>query len=297
MGDPDWLDFPSLAGLRAFEASARLGGFSAAARALNVTHAAVAQQVRALEREIGESLAVREGRALRLTDKGQALAAELTRAFGAIQAATEAARARSDRPVAITLSPSFAANWLMPRLGRFWRAHPDIQLSLQPGHRIVDLPREGFDLGIRFGRGKWPGVEARLLAPAHYVIVATPEILAGRTALDKAELARMTWVLEPDWPEHRHWLAAQTGLNLADLRIQEFATDELALGAARQGLGLHVSSYALVEGDLRQGKLQVAFASKEEDLAYYVVTAPVPQRPAAKVFLRWLMAEGRAGAV
>jgi LysR family transcriptional regulator, glycine cleavage system transcriptional activator len=291
MSGPDWLGFPSLPGLRSFEAAARLGGFSAAARALNVTHAAVSQQVRALEREIGESLAVREGRALRLTEKGEALAAELTRAFVAIQSATETARARSDRPVAITLSPSFAANWLMPRLGRFWRAHPDIQLSLQPDHRVTDLAREGFDLGIRFGRGKWPGVEARHLAPAHYVIVVAPELLGGRTALNREELAAMTWVLEPDWPEHRHWLSAQTGLDVATLKIQEFATDELALGAARQALGLHVSSYALVEDDLRAGRLCIAFAAKDDDLAYHVVTTPGPQRPQARIFLRWLMAE------
>lgn len=291
MNGPDWLGFPSLAGLRAYEAAARLGGFSAAARALNVTHAAVAQQVRALERDIGESLAVREGRSLRLTDKGAVLATELTRAFVAIQSATETARARSDRPVAITLSPSFAANWLMPRLGRFWRAHPDIQLSLQPDHRVADLAREGFDLGIRFGRGRWPGVEARHLAPAHYVIVATPALLDGRAALSRTELAAMTWVLEPDWPEHRQWLAAQTGLDIASLRIQEFATDELALGAARQGLGLHVSSFALVEEDLRAGRLMIACETKDEALAYYAVTSPGPQRPAAKVFIRWLMAE------
>lgn len=291
MSNPDWLAFPSLAGLRSFEAAARLGGFSAAARALNVTHAAVSQQVRALEREIGESLAVRDGRTLRLTEKGQVLAAELTRAFVAIQSATEAARARADRPVTITLSPSFAANWLMPRLGRFWRAHPDIQLSLQPDHRVVDLAREGFDLGIRFGRGKWPGVEARHLAPAHYVIVATPELLAGRPPLDRAGLAEMTWVLEPDWPEHRQWLAAQTGVDISSLKVQEFATDELALGAARQGLGLHVSSFALVEEDLRAGRLCIAMPTKDDALAYYAVTAPGPQRPAARVFLRWLMAE------
>ncbi|MCA0271773.1 MAG: LysR family transcriptional regulator [Proteobacteria bacterium] len=291
MNGPDWLGFPSLAGLRAYEAAARLGGFSAAGRALSVTHAAVAQQVRALEREIGESLVVREGRALRLTEKGEALAAELTRAFVAIQSATEAARAQSDRPVAITLSPSFAANWLMPRLGRFWRAHPDIQLSLQPDHRVVDLAREGFDLGIRFGRGKWPGVEARHLAPAHYVVVATPALLGGRTALTTTELAAMTWVLEPDWPEHRHWLSTQTGLDVASLKMQEFATDELALGAARQGLGLHVSSYALVEDDLRAGRLCIAFAAKGDDLGYFVVTSPGPQRPQARTFLRWLMAE------
>lgn len=290
MIEPDWRHFPSLTGLRAFEAAARLDGFSAAARALNVTHAAVAQQVRALERELGESLIYRDGRALRLTEKGMAMSAELTAGFAAIQEAALAVRARADRPVAITLSPSFAANWLMPRLGQFWRAHPDVKVALHPDHRVTDLGREGFDLGIRFGRGKWPGVAAEFLTSARYVVVATPELLGGRGRLGPAELAEMPWVLEENWPEHRHWLVSQTGLDPDRLRLSEFATEELTLGAARQGLGLNVSSFALVEDDLRQGRLRIAFEGEADGPAYYIVTAPGALRPAARTFIRWLKA-------
>jgi LysR family transcriptional regulator, glycine cleavage system transcriptional activator len=290
MTGPDWIKFPSLAALRAFEAAARLGGFSAAARSLSVTHAAVAQQVRALERELGEALVFREGRSLGLTDKGRALASELTAGFIAIQAATHAVRANSDRPVAITLSPSFAVNWLMPRLGSFWRDHPEIQLSLQPDHRVVDLAREGFDLGIRFGRGHWPGVETQLLTSAHYVIVASPEFLARRGPLTQTMFAEAPWVLEPDWPEHRQWLASQTRLDPSVLKITEYATDEMALQAARQGFGLHVSSFALVAEDVRQGRLQIACETKEDAPAYYVVTPLGPRREATRTFIRWLKA-------
>ena len=288
MSGPDWLGFPSLAALRAFEAAGRLGGFSAAARALNVTHAAVAQQVRGLERELGQALIFREGRSIRLTDKGRALAAELTAAFMAIQAAAAAARADTGRPVSITLSPNFAANWLMPRLGQFWRENPDIQVSLQPDHRVADLAREGFDLGIRFGRGKWPGVESELLTPAHYVIVATPAVLAGRDRMTLSDLAAVPWALEPGWPEHREWLRCQTGLDPSALRITEFATDELALAAARQGFGLHVTSFPLVEEDVREGRLVIAFEAREDAPAYYIVTPPGPRRDATRTFIRWL---------
>jgi LysR family glycine cleavage system transcriptional activator len=290
MPEPDWINFPSLAALRAFEAAARLGGFSVAARSLNVTPAAVAQQVRALERELGEGLVFREGRSLGLTDKGRVLASELTAGFMAIQAAANAVRAKSDRPVAITLSPSFAVNWLMPRLGKFWRDHPDIQVSLQPDHRLVDLAREGFDLGIRFGRGRWPGVESQFLTSARYVIVASPEFLAERGRLTQSALAGMPWVLEPDWPEHRQWLASQAGLDLSALKITEFATDEMALQAARQGFGLHVSSYALVEEDVRHGRLLIAYEAKEDAHAYYVVMPLGPRRDATRIFIRWLKA-------
>ncbi len=288
MNHPDWISFPSLAALRAFEAVGRLGGFSAAARALNVTHAAVAQQVRALERDLGANLVFRDGRSLGLTETGRALAAGLTSSFLAIQTAANAVRADAERPVSITLSPSFATNWLMPRLGRFWRENPGIQVSLQPDHRVLDLAREGFDLGIRFGRGKWPGVESRFLTSAHYVIVATPALLSGRDKLTPSDLASIPWALEPDWPEHREWLRCQTGLDPNSLRITEFATDELALGAARQGFGLHVTSVALVEEDVRQGRLRIAYETKADAPAYYVVTPPGPRRDATRKFIRWL---------
>ncbi len=290
MTGPDWINFPSLAALRAFEAVARLGGFSAAARSLNVTHAAVAQQVRALERELGHPLVFRDGRSLNLTEKGRALASELTNNFVAIQSAANAVRADVSRPVSVTLSPSFAVNWLMPRLGKFWRDQPDIQVSLQPDHRVVDLAREGFDLGIRFGLGRWPGVDAQLLTSAHYVIVASPEFLEGRPPLTRSALAALPWALEPDWPEHREWLASQTGVDPSALQITEFATDELALQAARQGFGLHVSSYALVEQDVRQGRLRIAFEAKEDALAYFIVTPLGPKRESTRTFIRWLKA-------
>lgn len=286
---PDWLSYPSLPALRAFEAAARLGGFSAAGRALNVTHAAVAQQVRALERELGEPLVYRDGRRLALTEKGRVLASDLTAGFLAIQSATRAVRADQGRPVAVTLSPNFASNWLLPRLAKFWRDHPGIRLALHPDHRVTDLAREGFDIGIRFGRGNWPGVEVQFLTSAHYVVVAAPQLLEGRAPpLRKTDLEALPWVFEPDWPEHRQWLASQTGLDPAGLRVNEFATEELALGAARQGLGLHVTSFAIVEDDVRKGRLSIAFESDDDLPAYYIVTPAGRLRDEARTFIRWL---------
>ncbi len=170
----DWRTMPPLASLRAMEAVARLGGFSAAARALNVTHAAVAQQVRGLEAELGVALLRREGRAVVLTAEGERLSAALTEGFGGMQGAVEAAKARrADGPIRISLTASFAAQWLMPRLRDFWARHPDVPLSLHPDARVLDLAREAMDLGIRYGRGSWPGVTAQRLAAGRLVVVAT----------------------------------------------------------------------------------------------------------------------------
>lgn len=289
MSEIDWLHFPPLHALRAFEATVQQGGFSAAARSLNVTHAAVAQQVRALETHLGLSLVNRDGRALAVTAEGAVLAAAVSEGFGAIQTALESLREdREDRPVTITLTPTFATNWLMPRLGRFWAKHPDIAVSLRPDPRVLDLRRERIDFGIRFGEGSWPGVESSFLTSARYVVVGAPDLFKGRTELSQDEMLALPWVLEPDWPEQRRWIACCTGLDPEALKITEFATDELALTAARQGYGLHVSSAALIEGDLQTGALQVAFDTDQDNPGYYVVTPPGPLRNPARTFLRWL---------
>ncbi|MGC1430119.1 MAG: LysR family transcriptional regulator [Albidovulum sp.] len=285
----DWLHYPPLSALRAFEATGRLGGFSAAARALNVTHAAVAQQVRALETYLGMSLVHREGRALVLTQEGAALSLALTDGFGGIEGAVDSLRAGAqDRPVTITLTPTFASNWLMPRLGRFWAAHPDIPVSLRPDPNLLDLRAERIDFGIRFGMGVWPAVDAAYLASAQYVVVGAPKLFSNENPLEPSQMAALPWVLEPDWPEQRRWIACCTGLDPDDLQITEFATEELALAAARQGYGLHVSSAALVENDLKTGNLRLAFQAADEGPGYYIVTPPGPLRSAAREVIRWL---------
>jgi LysR family glycine cleavage system transcriptional activator len=284
----DWRTLPSLTQLRAFEAAARLQGFSQAARELNVTHAAVAQQVRALEARLGRELIYREGRGLKLTASGDKLAQALADGFGTIGRAVEELTADAGKgPLHLTMTPAFATQWLMPRLGDFWTKHPDIPLLLHPEQRVVDLRRDGIDLGIRFGSGKWPGVETEFLASAQYAIVAAPELLEGRTELSNREMSAMPWVIEQDWPEALAWLK-ERGLKPDAMQITLMPNEELALAAARQGLGLHVEAVALVEQDVEEGNLVILSQISGEALAYYMVTRPGPKRPELKTFMRWL---------
>lgn len=290
MSGPDWLHFPSLTALRAFEATARLGGFSAAARVLNVTHAAVAQQVRALEQTLGRELVFRDGRAVLLTAEGEKLAQALGEGFRTIEAALADLRAaEAGRPLRITLTPAFATQWLVPRLGAFWAAHPEIALTLHPEQRVLDIRREGIDLAIRFGNGRWPGLEAEFLTPAHYVIIAAPSLLEGRKTLSRAEMSAMPWVIEQDWPEAQAWLR-EFGLSPDEMEITLMPNEELALTAARQGYGLHVEAAALVEQDLQAGNLVAVGELADDSLAYYLVTRPGPKRPELRQFMRWLKA-------
>lgn len=286
----DWRSIPSLTSLRAFAATAELRSFSQAARVLNVTHAAVAQQVRALEEALGRPLVQREGRGVSLTADGEQLAAALDEGFGSIQRGLEALRAgEADRPVRITLTASFAAQWLMPRLKDFWLQQPDIGLSLHPDSKVVDLHRERMDLAIRYGNGDWPGVETQYLTSARLVIAGAPSLIGDRE-VTVAEMAEMDWVLARNWAEQDAYLR-QLGLDPATLSSTDISSEELALAAARQGLGLVVESVALIESDVAEGRLRIVHESREKLPAYFIVTLPGPKRAAARAFLKWLKSQ------
>jgi LysR family transcriptional regulator, glycine cleavage system transcriptional activator len=287
----DWRSLPSLTALRAFAATAELRSFSQAARVLNVTHAAVAQQVRALEDQLGRSLVQREGRGVSLTTDGEQLAEALGEGFGTMLRGIEALRAgEADRPVRVTLTASFAAQWLMPRLKDFWKKNPDIGLSLHPENRVVDLHRERMDLGIRYGNGDWSGLETAYLASARLVIAGAPSLIGARETLSPYEMREMDWILSRGWPEQDAYLRG-LGLDPEALSRTDLSSEELAIAAARQGLGLVVDSAALIEADVAEGRLRIVHESLEKLPAYFIATLPGPKRAAARAFLKWLKSQ------
>jgi LysR family glycine cleavage system transcriptional activator len=283
----DWRQIPSLSALRAFEAAARTGSLSEAARELNVTHAAIAQHLRKLEEHVGRALMRREGRGMALTEDGRRLAQPLGQAFGQIADAMRAISDDPGRPLAVTLTPSFAAQWLMPRLGDFWAKHADVPLTLHPDRHIVDLARDGMDLAIRYGDGKWPNLQAEMLTPADFCVVAAPNLLDGRENFSLEELAAMPWVIEEDWPEQLAYMS-RIGLDVSRIRTTMVPTEELALSAARQGYGLHVELGTLVADDLATGRLRSVHCAPVSGLGYYLVTRPGPVKANLRLFMRWL---------
>lgn len=284
----NWRALPPLTALRALAATAEFRNFSQAARALNVTPAAVAQQVRSLEGVTGRSLVQRDGRGVSLTNEGEHLAEALAEGFAAMVRGVEAMQAtEADRPVRISLTAGFAAQWLMPRLKDFWDRHPDIGLSILPDAKVVDLHRDQMDIAVRYGNGNWPGLEAHYLASARLVIVGAPLLLGGRPSPTMDEMRDMDWVLQRNWPEQDAYLR-QLGLETSRLRRTDLGSEELVIAAAREGLGLAVESLALIEADVNDGRLQVVHESSELLPAYFVVNLPGPQRAAARTFLKWL---------
>lgn len=285
----DWKAVPSLAALRAFEAAARTGSIAEAAGALNVTHAAISQHVRALERGLGAALLVRGPRGVVPTPEGAALAGALAEGFGRIAAGVEALRAEiAGRPLTVAVTPTFAENWLMPRLGRFWAAHPGIEIALRASGALADLARGEADVAVRYGMGDWPGLEVEPLMPADFVVVAAPAL--ARAAPD---FCAATWFFQPYSDELRAW-ATGHGLVGPGTRMVMQDTNSLTLAAVLAGHGLSAQTRVNVDKHLASGALVELRAFAEPGRGYFLVTAPGPGAPGRDAFAGWLRAEAAA---
>jgi len=288
---------PSLTALRAFEAAARHLSFSRAADELNVTHAAVSHQIKALEADLGVPLFRRLTRAVRLTDAGQAYLPVLREAFDAIAEATGRLAGDDDGRLMVSATPAFAARWLVPRLGRFYAAHPKIDVRLDPSMALIDFRRDDVDIAVRYGRGDWPGLRVERLLSLDMFPVCSPALLDGPEPLRApADLARHTLLhddLREDWPR---WLVA-AGVEGIDLsRGPTFNETSLLMQAAAAGLGVAIAVSALVAADLAEGRLVRPFeiAVAEEAGFYLVYPEASAARAKVRAFRDWMFAEARA---
>ena len=243
----DWRDIPSLSALRAFEAAARLGSLSAAARELNVTHAAIAAHVRALEGFFSTALLTRARQGMEPTPEGALLARGLSEGFTILAATCRdvADRART-RPLAVTTTPTFAEYWLMPKLSDFWARHPDIAVSITPSGDVADLRRDGYDVAIRYGAGDWPGHEVEQLIEGDYVVVAGPRLAEALPDAELPTLLGQYWLMDGNRAEERT-LAQALDLDPTRLQVRTFATNGMVLSAVRAGLGLGLQNRAIAE--------------------------------------------------
>ncbi len=284
----NWKNIPSLHALRAFEAAARKKSFTAAANELNVTEAAVRQHVRGLEQWFGKDLAERSGKGLSLTEDGQLLASTTSDSFQTLaHGVNNLMRKEEDRPVTITLPPAFAEIWLMPKLERFWKEHPEIEVNLTPSLSLADPRKDTFDLAIRYGLGDWPGLEATPIASAEYVVVAKPGLVEIATRGDLNDLKTYAWLFETTRQEHRDW-AERHGLNFDAQANRHYPTNSMVIAAARAGHGLSLQSRALIQTDLELELLEELYAEDNAPLGYYLV-AHSKLSTKARVFADWAL--------
>lgn len=283
---------PPLTTLRAFEAAARLGSFSRAAEEISVTHSAVSHQVRALERSLGTQLFQRNGKRVSLTEAGRHLASRVGAALREIADAAQVVR-RRDRGRALSVStlPSFAARWLMPRLGRFMEQHPEIDVNLHTSVALVDLERDEIDLAIRFGKGDWPGLEAVKFMDDELFPVASPRFNRGRLPRRPAELAKFRLMRSDDefWTP---WFQAAGVRGIAEPQSPVFSDSALLLQAAVDGQGIGLARRSIAEDDLRGKRLVRLFdIAAPAQGANYLVWPKGKLSPNAALLRDWLFEE------
>lgn len=284
---------PSLNALKAFEAAARQEGFTDAAAELFVTHAAISRHVRELEEWLGTELFLRTGRGVELTEAGRRFGLRLTPLFDALAEATHEVAAMGEvRPLRVTVEPSIASRWLVPRLGRFAALHPDIELSINPDSDLSDFRAQQIDVGIRYGPGHWPDTEGTRLTETMIFPVAAPSLLAGRSSLDLSAVGEFTLLHEDRKQWWADWLASAGVTGIEDWRGPVFQ-NHLAIEAAEAGQGLALADQILVTDSLSEGWLVRPFAFEKKDAwSYWLVRAKgVKETAPVRAFREWLQGE------
>jgi LysR family glycine cleavage system transcriptional activator len=285
---------PSLNALKAFEAAARHESFTVAADELNVTHAAISRHIRELEAWLGTKLFVRTGRGVELTEKGKAYVADITRGFDMLAAATEnvaSRRRRRRQQLVVSVEPSFAALWLVPRLGRFTAANPEIELVVDSTHRLVDFARGEADVGIRYGKGIWPNVASDVLTLTHMTPVCSPALAEARHVRDPADLDPALLLQEET---RRYWYEWLEAAGVDDRVSPEGPTLglHLTIPAAEAGQGFALADEVIAGDALVGGRLVQPFAIWVAKYGYYFVRdAARKDTKAMAAFHAWLKTE------
>lgn len=281
---------PSLSALRAFEIAARTKNFSEAGKEINVTHAAISQHVRKLEEHLGIPLFKRKGRTLHLTSAGKRLGEQLSMSFSEIDdVLTELDKAKSLQPLKLTMTPSFASEWLLPRIFDFREKYPNIKLVINPSFALSDLASEGIDLGIRFGTGTWDGLKSEMLIASSFVVVAGKKLLKDKVVNEADDLKDLPWLQELGTNEVEAWLLKQ-GIKFHNKTDIIYLPGHMILNAARDGCGVACTAYILVKDDVKNGNLQMLFdeGNPENNIGYYLITTRNLKSRNAEIFINWI---------
>jgi LysR family glycine cleavage system transcriptional activator len=274
---------PPLNALRAFEAVARHSSFARAAQELHVTKAAVAQQVRALEQDVGARLVERKGRGLQLTESGAAGAGALAEGFTLIAKAARAMReGKGRRFLVINSTPSFAATWLVGRIGKFKARHPETDVLIDANPIDEASESDMADALIRWGAGEFPGLVATPLFKEDVFPVCAPELVVGDDPLRSPEdlgrhtLLHLDWnPVHASWPTWSDWLKAAGARNVEATHGVFFNNMAMTLRAAAQGQGVALASFAIAADDLAAGRLIAPFKlSIATPFGYYFLCRP-----------------------
>lgn len=279
--------------LRAFEAAGRTGSFRAAAEELRLTPSAVSHAIRKLEQVLGMALFERDTRAVRLTPEGEALMRHVSRGFDELRRGLEAVSTRGPKLLRLHCAPSFAAQWLTPRLSGFLKQHPNVEVRLAAGTDYARFATDEFDADIVYGSPRGDGlivvalgeeVVAPMCAPHFAASINTPSDLVGHVLI-QSDNKQVRWT---DW-------FAVNGLVSPPPHGSRFDRSFLAIAAAADGLGIALESTRLAEKELASGRLVMPLDGKSIPIRYvghhFVFPRYVRQRHSLRAFAEWLLAQ------
>ena len=290
---------PPLVYLRAFEVAARQLSFTRAATELHLTQSAVSYQIKALEEALGVSLFHRQTRKLALTAEGEILAQGVRAGLECIVRALDSLEKRTATgPLTVNVLSSFAARWLIPRLGDWRRQHPDIEIRLAAEDRLVDFSDSDIDLAIRFGFGRYPGLETVRIMGDTVMPVCSPRLLQQGPPLNSlADLNRHV-LLHDAMAEHdgsgadwKSWMQKAGITGIDSDKGPRFSPAHMLIQAALEGQGVALGRASLVEDDLISGRLIKPFGPiLAMEFAYYLVCRPeTASHPKITAFRDWLL--------
>ena len=286
---------PPLHALLGFATAARLGNLTRAAEAMHLTVSALSHQIRAIEERLGQCLFERGARGVKLTEEGRVLYDSIKPHLDAIELALTPRQRRRDDALAITLMPSFASSWLVPRLPRLLAAHPQLEISLQSNVGVIDFQREAtLDAGIRFGPGHWPGLQAVHLFDDWVIPTASPALIERLGKPTLANLGEFPLLGAPGgrWSE---WFA-RFGGTTPERFVAIFDDSENLHRAAAESMGVVLGRMTLARPLIDAGHLVALFDEKlKAEYAHYLVYPPRSQHHRGlAVFREWLLEEAHA---
>jgi LysR family glycine cleavage system transcriptional activator len=288
-------NLPSLAAIRVFEAAARHLSFTRAASELGMTQAAVSYQIKLLEERVGAPLFLRRPREVTLTEAGQRLSPEISRAFELLRDAFAEFGEREHGTLIVNTMHTLAAQWLAPRLGVFQLLHPEIAVRLETTERVIDFAREEVDVVIRSGKGEWPGLLATRLLGVRFTPMLSPALAATIGGVrEPADILKLP-LLDPKDPWWIAWLT-RNGLPIEILQRQNMPSMNMQVldaVAAMAGHGVALLTPAYFQRELSDGKLIQPFDQVIDEGNAYWLAYPESRRnlPKIKAFRDWIVAE------
>jgi LysR family glycine cleavage system transcriptional activator len=282
-----------ISAIRAFEAAARTGSFRDAANELHLTPSAVSHAIRKLESTMSTTLFERSARSVRLTPAGENLMRHAGAAFDNLRRGMEEVAGRGPQLLRVHCAPSFAAQWLAPRLAQFLAAEPKLEVRLAASTEYARFSNDDFDIDVVYGQPKGEGIEIIPLGEETVTPLCTPEIakrirkpkdLFGQVLI-RSEVKRVQW---------HQWFAAN-GLESPAIHGMRFDRSFLAIAMASSGLGVTLESTLLAEREIATGKLVAPLEGRSVDVCYVghhlVFPRASRQRRAVRTFAEWIMSE------